>query len=211
ESSDAYKWPQIAAAAADRVYAHSAAGGYRQMAARNATSPAELAEIRVALARAAETGGRFDEVEELCDLAIEWFDGQRDERRALTLRRMRERARIELGQPARKTLDALIALDAEASRLGFDGERIAILLAMSQAYGRLGDQRTAERIASDVVTMAEKVGDPALIADALNRLGTAALSEAPARALAAYAKALALYESIGDVRGQARIHGNLGI
>ena len=49
-----------------------------QVAARNATTPAELAEIRVALAHVAETGGRYDEVEELCDLAIEWFDGQGD-------------------------------------------------------------------------------------------------------------------------------------
>src|SRR5262249_43276777 len=89
ESADAYRWAQIAAASADRVYAHGAAGAYRHMAARNATSPAELAEIRVALARAAETGGRHDEVEELCDLAIEWFEGQGDEHRALSLRAMR--------------------------------------------------------------------------------------------------------------------------
>jgi tetratricopeptide (TPR) repeat protein len=211
ESLDAYRAAQSAAKSAERAYAQGAAGRYLQIAAGNATTPADLAEIRVALAQVAETGGRFDEVEELCDLAIEWFDGQGDERRALTLRRMRERARIELGQPASKTLDALSALDAEASRLGFDRERVAILLATSQTYGRLGDHRMAERIASDVVAMAEKIGDPALIGDALNRLGTAALSEAPARAHDAYAKALALYESIGDVRGQARIHGNLGI
>ena len=82
----------------------------------------------MALAHLAETGGRFDEVEELCDLAIEWFDGQGDERRALTLERMRERARMELGQPARVTLDALMALDAEAKRLGFDHERVALLI-----------------------------------------------------------------------------------
>jgi diguanylate cyclase (GGDEF)-like protein len=211
EAPDAYRAAQAAANSANGVYAPGAANLYLQIAARNATTPADLAEIRVALAHVAETGGRFDEVEELCDLAIEWFDGQSDERRALTLRRMRERARIELGQPASRTLDALSALDAEATRLGFDRERVAILLATSQAYGRLGDHRTAERIASETVTMAEKIGDPALMADALNRLGTAALSEAPARAHDAYSRALALYEGIGDVRGQARIHGNLGI
>ena len=112
ESGDAYRWAQAAAKAADRVYAHTAAESYLLMAARNATTPAELAEIRVLLAHVAETGGRHDEVEELCDLAIEWFDGQMDERRALTLRRMRERARMEQGQPARVTLDALVGLDA---------------------------------------------------------------------------------------------------
>ena len=137
---------------------------YLQMAARNATTPAELAEIRVALAHVAETGGRFDEVEELCDLAIEWFDGQADERRALTLRRMRERARMEHGQPARRTLDALVALDADAKRLGFDRERVAILTMASQTHGRLGDPRLAERLAAEGVEMAELVGDSLVLA-----------------------------------------------
>jgi tetratricopeptide (TPR) repeat protein/GGDEF domain-containing protein len=211
EADDAYRTSQVAAKTADRVYAYAAAGHYLQIAARNATSPGELAEIRVALAHIAETRGRFDEVEELCDLAIEWFEGQSDERRALTLRRMRERARIELGQPAKKTLEALIALDAEAKRLGVDGERISILLATSQTYGRLGDSSTAIRIAGQGVEMAERLGDPALLGDALIRLGTASLSEAPGRSYTIYSRALALYESIGDTRGQARSFGNLGI
>lgn len=211
EATEAYRAAQAAARAATRVYAHGAAGGYLHMAARNATSPAELAEIRVALAHLAETRGRFDEVEELCDLAIEWFTAQSDARRALTLRRMRERARIELGQPARKTVEELAVLDAEAKRLGFDRERVFILLATSQAHGRLGDQAQSERIATEAVTMAERIGDPALIGDALLRLGTAALAEAPARAYESYARALTLFESIGDTRGQARAYGNLGI
>lgn len=211
ESADAYRAAQAAAQAAERVYAHGAAGAYLQIAARHATIPAELAEIRVALAHVAETGGRFDEVEELCDLAIEWFEGQKDEHRALTLRRMRERARIELGQPARVTLDSLAALETEARRVGFDHERIAILIATSQAHGRLGDQQTAQRIASESVEMAEKLGDPMLLGAALNRLATSTLSEAPGRAHAIYTRALGLYESIGDSREQARMYGNLGI
>ncbi len=112
ESADAFRWGQLAAKAAERVYAIGAASAYLQLAARNATSPGELAEIRVALAHISETGGRFDEVEELCDLAIEWFGGQGDERRSLTLRRLRARARMELGQPAVVTLEALKVLEA---------------------------------------------------------------------------------------------------
>lgn len=211
EKADAYRTAQTAARMADRVHAHGAAGRYLQIAGRNASTPAELAEIRVALAHVAETGGRYDEVEELCDLAIEWFDGQADERRALTLRRMRERARMELGQPARKTLDALLLLDEEAKRLGFDSERVAILLATSQTHGRLGDQRTAERIASEAVGMAEAIGDAALLADALIREGTALLSEAPARAHEIYSRALVLAEQLGDTRRQSLILGNIGI
>ena len=159
ESADAYRWAQIAAKAADRVTRTGRPELYPQMAARNATTPAELAEIRVSLAHVAETGGRYDEVEELCDLAIEWFEGQSDERRALSLRRMSERARMEQGQPARVTLDALIALDADAKRLGFDRERVAILTMASQTHGRLGEMRLAERLAAEGVEMAERIGD----------------------------------------------------
>ncbi len=210
ESAEAYKWAQVAAAAADRVYAHAAAGAYRQMAARNATSPAELAEIRVALARAAETGGRHDEVEELCDLAIDWFDAQGDERRALSLRCMREQARLEQGQPAHLALDALSALNEEAKRLGADAERVAILTMESRAAGRIGESRRAERIAVECVELAESVGDSALLANALTRLAITFLTEAPARAMEAHQRALELFNALGDVRGQARAQINIG-
>jgi len=211
DAAEAYRWGQLAAKAAERVYANATAGEYLQLAARNATTPAELAEIRVALAHLAETGGRFDEVEELCDLAIEWFAGQADERRALTLKRMRERARMELGQPARVTLDSLVALEAEAERLGFDRERVALLMMASQTHSRLGDQRTAERLATQCVETAETFGDCALLADALNRFGNTVVTESPSSAYAAYARAVRIFEEVGDVRGQARSYGNLGI
>ena len=203
ETADAYRTAQAAARAAEQVYAHGAARSYLEVAARNATTPAELAEIRVSLAHVAETRGRHDEVEELCDLAIEWFDGQSDGRRALTLRRMRERARMEQGQPARVTLDALVTLDNEAKRLGFDRERVALLMMASQTHGRLGDQATAERIATECVAMAEQLGDRALMADALNRLGNTIVAESPARARETYGRASDLYEAGGDVRGLA--------
>jgi tetratricopeptide (TPR) repeat protein len=211
ESADAYRWGQLAGKAAERVYAYGAAGAYLQLAARNATSPGELAEVRVALAHVSETRGRFDEVEELCDLAIEWFDGQGDERRSLALRRLRERARMELGQPAKVTLETLQVLDAEAKRLGFDHESVSVLLMLSQTYGRLGDRRTSERIAAEGVAMAEKVGDTLLLADAVTRLGGTILSEAPNRAYPILERALSLYESAGDARGQARTYGNMGV
>jgi len=118
---------------------------------------------------------------------------------------------MEQGQPARVTLDALIALDADAKRLGFDRERVAILTMASQTHGRLGEMRLAERLAAEGVEMAERIGDNAMLADALNRLGGTLAAEAPARAYAAFARALELYESIGDVRGQGRVHGNMGV
>jgi tetratricopeptide (TPR) repeat protein len=211
EAQQAYRWAQTAAKAAERVYAYPIAGALLQIAARNSTGPGDLAEVRVALAHISETGGRFDEVEELCDLAIEWFAGQGDDRRALTLRRMRERARMELGQPARVTLDALTLLDEEAIRLAFDRERVAILLLISLTHARLGDKPTSERIAAEGVKMAEGIGDTMLLADAVTRHGNSMLSDAPTRAHPILRRALELYESAGDVRGQARSYMNMGI
>jgi tetratricopeptide (TPR) repeat protein len=211
EAADAYRTAQLAAKAAERVYAPAAAGAYLQIAARNSTTPAELAEIRVALAQVAETAGRHDEVEELCDLTIEWFDGQGDMKRALSLRRIRERARMEQGQPVRVTLEALSKLDAQAIALGDERERVALLMMASQAYGRLGDQRRAATMAQDSVTAAEKLGDNALLADAHTRFGLSVVAESPADARHSFDKALRLFDEVGDVRGQARGHTHLGI
>src|SRR6185312_13767920 len=133
------------------------------------------------------------------------------ELRALALKRMRERARLELGQPAKVTLDALIALDHQAQELGSAHERVALLMMCSQTYARLGDHDAATRIAQDCVRMAAELDDATLIADAWNRLGNSMAVQSPAEARPAYAQALALYESIGDVRGLARCYRNLGI
>jgi len=58
--------------------------------------------------------------------------------------------------------------------------------------------------------MAEQVGDRALIAEALTRLGITVEWEDPDRAREIYSRALRLFESVGDARGQTRCHNNLG-
>ena len=209
-AAPAYLHALLAAEQAERVYAYAAAQAYLHVAARNATTPGELAEVRVRLATLAEVMGRFDETEELCDLAIEWFVGKGDKVRALTLRRMRERARKELGQPARLTLDALLALDVEAKSLGCDGERVEILTMLSQTHFRLGNPREAEQIAAESVRTAELAGDQTLLAQALNRLAVTVEHDEPDRAGENYRRALSIFEVAGDVRGQARCHNNLG-
>ena len=67
---------------------------------------------------------------------------------------------MELGQPARVTLEALTALTAEAQRLGFDRERAALTMMISQTHSRLGHQRTAEGIAHECVRIAEDLLPP---------------------------------------------------
>jgi tetratricopeptide (TPR) repeat protein len=209
-SGPAYLHALIAAEHAERVYAYAAANGFLHVAARNVSSPAELAEVRVRLATLAEITGRFDEAEELCDLAIEWFEAHGDSHRSLPLRCMRERARKELGQPAKLTLEALLALDAEAHQLGLARERVDILLMLSQTYGRLGDVKESVRIATTCVHNAESIDDQMLLAQALNRLAVTLHHQEPDKAEENYRRALDIFQRIGDVRGQARCYSNLG-
>jgi len=210
-AAGAYQAGRTAAHEAERVYATAQAAGYLQLAARNAGTPAELAEVRVELAQLAENVGRHDEVEELCDLTVQWFEGQGDRTRALSLKWMRERARMGMGQPARTTLDSLKRLDAEAQEIGAHREQVSILLMISLAHGRLGDSRTAERIASEGLEMAESLGDPALLAEALNRHAGSIFHRDPTAAHERYQRALEIYERLGDVRGQARAYNNIGL
>jgi len=210
-AAEAFAAALRAAERAESLYVPQAAADFLQIAARNAPSPGDLAEVRVRMAGIAEALGHFDETEELCDLAIEWFSSRGDRTRALTLRRMRERARRELGQPAKVTLEALRELDEEAKTLGSDHERIEILTMESQTYARLGEPQMAEQLAAECVAMAERVGDDALRAAALNRLGVTVRAEDPLRARGYFTQALELYQRLGDIRGQARCHNNLGI
>lgn len=196
---------------AERLFANATATELLRLAARNAGTPGELAASRSRLAVLAEIAGHYDEAEELCDLAIEWYAGQGDHARAIALRRIRERVRSQLGQPARRTLDALRALDQEAAQHGLDGERVAILTLVSQTYGRLGDRQSAARIAAECVETAERIGDPELLADSLNRYAISIEIDHPERAKELYARALELYEARGDTRGQVRIHGNFSL
>lgn len=208
-AAPAYLHALVAAEHAERVYAYAAANGFLNVAGRNASTPGELAEVRVRLATLAEVTGRFDEAEELCDLAIEWFVGKGDARRALTLRRMRERARKELAHPAKLTLESLLQLDEEARSLGLVSERIEILMMLSQTYGRLGDPVAAERMANECVETAERHGDQILLTQALNRLAVTLERDEPDRAEKIYIRTLEIAQRTGDAAAQARCQNNL--
>jgi len=211
DAESAYRYALAAADRARGVYAHQEGTEFLRLAERNASSPDQLATVRVCLAEIAEIVGRYDEAEELCDLAIEWYAGQGNQKRALSLRRMRQRLRGLLGQPARQMLDACRALDEEAKALGDDAERVPLLTIISQTYQRLGDRPAAERIAWECVRLSEKVGQPTLLADSLNRLAITLESDQPEQATEIYRRALDIYMSAGDARGEARCRNNLGI
>jgi tetratricopeptide (TPR) repeat protein len=207
----AYEHARKAAVEAEHVYAVSAGGKYLDLAIQNSASAAELADVRVQLAHLSEIRGRYDEVEELCDLAIEWYDSQRDVRRALSVRRLRERARIELGQPARVTLNAIDELSAQARDLGLDDEAVALNILASLTYTRLGDGRKAERLANEAVEMAEALNRRDLVAESKLRLGVCLAQDSPKQARPYLEQAMEAFESLGDIRGQARAQNSFAV
>jgi diguanylate cyclase (GGDEF)-like protein len=211
DHAQAYDYAIKAAEEAERLYAYAAAKAHLKLAARCAPSPALLAETRRHLARLAEIGGHFDEVEELCDLAIEWFAGQGDQVVTLDLKRRRQSARMAQGQPARVTYEALVELDREASDLGIEHERVAVLGLMADALARMGDRGAAQRVGSRCVEMAERVGDATLLADSLLQLGRLVSWEDNDRSISCFRRALSLFEESADIRGQARCYNGLGV
>jgi tetratricopeptide (TPR) repeat protein len=82
---------------------------------------------------------------------------------------------------------------------------------LSQAYGRIGEDKKSEQLAAQCVSLAEQLGDDALLAPALLRLANSVEMDSPLRARKHYERALEIYQRIGDVRGQAHAHSNLGI
>lgn len=207
----AYQYALMASEHARIAYAHQEAQELLQIAERNAGSDGALADVRIRMAQVAEVTGQFEEAEALCDSAIEWMLVHADPRRTIAPRRIRERIRSALGQPARQTLAACITLDEEAKARGLDAERVALLTMISQAQSRLGERGAAERSASEGVSLGERLGDVGLLADNLVRLGVTRETVASDEARGLYRRALDLYASVGDFRGQARCHNNLGI
>jgi tetratricopeptide (TPR) repeat protein len=147
----------------------------------------------------------------LCDLALAWYESQRDLRKAIQLKRMRTLVRMQRGQTARETLAALLELVAEAERAGADAERAAILLVTSQVLARLGEPRESQRVAEECVVIAERCDDPVLLTDSYNRLALALLLSDPARARGMLARALDIIVPVSDAFRRARVLNNIGI
>ena len=207
----AFEYAMLAAERARAAHAHQDGARFLRIAERNTSSPAQLAQVRSRLASVAEVAGQYDEALELCGLALDYYMGQGDRRAALPLHALRERLRALLGQSANLTLGACLTLDDEARTLDIAAERVPLLALIAQTYVRLGDMQGAERTARECVQAAERAGDPVLLAQALNRLGTAVQGDRPDEALRCFTRAIELSDPAGDRLGLARCHNNAGI
>lgn len=210
-SVDAHEHALLAADAALALYETGAAAGLLASAERTAPSLEALADVRVRMASLAETAGRYEEAESLCELALAWYEEQGDRLHALRVKRTRMLVRMARGQSAQDTLAGLNTLEEEAREVNAYPERAAILLLISQTHWRLGDPLAAKRVAEECVLIAEHADDAALFSDSCNRLAiTIQLEDAP-QARALFNRSLSLATDIGDTMRRARSLNNLGI
>lgn len=210
-AGDAHLHALLAADAALALYDNASAAVLLGAAARHAPSAAALAGVRMRLATLAESAGRYEEAERLCDLALNWYEGRSNRLEAIRLKRMRTLVRMQRGQTARETLDTLFDLLAEATQAGADAERAAILLVSSQMLARLGEPREAQRVAEECVEIAQGCADPVLLCDSYNRLGLCLLLSDGSRARDLFARALRLVVPLSDVLRRVRLLNNIGI
>ena len=211
QTAETHHHAVLAADAALALYDSEAASALLTAAARHAPTPAALASVRVRLAEIAEAAGNYEEAEALCDLALNWYEGDEDPVQAIRLKRMRTLVRMQRGQTARETLSALFALVDEATLVGADAERASILLIASQMLGRLGEPREAQRLAEQCVAIAERVADTVLLCDSYNRLGICLMLSEPVRARALMRQALELIVPVNDIFRRVRLLNNIGL
>jgi diguanylate cyclase (GGDEF)-like protein/putative nucleotidyltransferase with HDIG domain len=207
----AYRYALLAAERASSVYAHDEAAACLLVAQRHAPSSQALVDAQIRLAHVAEAAGRYDQAEEMCDLALEFFGAQPDPSRSLPVRRLRERLRSQRGQPVQRTYEACRSLLAEAEAAGERGESGALLILLSQLQSRMLEWDGAERFARRAVQVTESLTDRRLHAEALLRLGTALLETRPSETLDRYREALTLFMRAHDRYGQIRCWINTGI
>jgi len=219
----AYHYALLAGDRAAAVYANDEATAFLGMAVRHAETPRRAAEARLRLARVAEAAGRYGEALALGEELLAWFgdaaaghaaDGDAadgDAALAMSVRRARERLRVLQGQPPRQTLRACHALLGEAEAAGLEAERVALMTMVSQAHTRLSEWEEAECVAREGVLLAEAVGEPRLLADAVTRLGNTLLETRPRDAVDMYDRGLEIFSAAGDRHGQTRCHINRGI
>ena len=207
---EAHEYSLLAADAALALYENGAAATLLAAAERTAPSDEALAEVRVRMALLAEVAGRYEEAEALCELALSYYEDRGNQLQALRVKRTRMMVRMQRGQSARDTLEALLALEEEARQVNAAPERAAILLLISQTHWRLGDPTASRQVAEESLEIAERVGDRLLIADACIRCAITVQFTDFARARALHHRALQISTELGEILRRVRCLINLG-
>lgn len=199
----------LAAERAAAVYAHREAAAFLDMAQRHADNTTEASRIRFRKAQVIEAAGRYADAETLYTDALHGLSA--DRQAAAECRRALARIRSLCGAPPADTRRVCHELLQVAQANAMHTECIALLLMLSQAHGREGDDREAEALACESLRLAESAGESRLLAEALTRVGTAVLRSRPEESLVHYERARRLYETVDDTWGQVRCQLNHGV
>jgi diguanylate cyclase (GGDEF)-like protein/putative nucleotidyltransferase with HDIG domain len=167
--------------------------------------------VRFRHATALEMAGGYEEAEALCDLIIAERVSRGDRGALIGVRRLRERLRSLRGLALEQTCEAVSKLLEEAVQLGEEREEVELLGMLSRVYARRGDPIEARRLARLSVDVADRFGEPAMLANTLMYLGSALIESEAAEALDCYQRALSRFVALGDLFGQARAQINIGI
>ncbi|HEY0931188.1 MAG TPA: diguanylate cyclase [Gemmatimonas sp.] len=210
-SSHAFSAAIVAGDQAHRVFAYEMAIEWYRVAQRHANDATDKADVEFRLATVAEAAGQLAQAEVHCDRALgEHAHATAAAGRSLTTGRMRERLRLQRGVDHATVLEACTALHVEALASGDHAEEVALRIMMSSVLQQSGTIAEADRMAREAVTAAERLDEPAVLAEALLRLGSVLLTESPAAAIPHYRRSLDLSLSAGDRHGQLRCHINIG-
>ena len=207
----AYEYAMRASERAVAVYAHQEAAASFGMAERHAASAEDRMHCRVRHALALEMAGAYEEAEALADLIIAEHVTLGERGALISVRRVRERLRSLRGTALEHTCEAVEKLLAEAVQLGDEQEEVELLGMLSRVQARRGDPDQARRLARLSVEVAERVGEPDVLARTLMYLGSALFETEPDEALGCYQRALATFVTLEDLIGQARAQINVGI
>ena len=193
------------------VYAHEEAAASYGMAERHAQSVEQRVLCRFRHALSLELAGQYEHAEALCDLIIaeRVADGDRDA--LISVRRVRERLRSQRGLALESTNDAVAKLLAEAVDCGDQREEVELLGMLSRVTLRQGNPDQARTLSRRSVSVAEELGDSALVANTVMHLGSALVEVDALEARVCYQRALDTFADAGNLVGQARAQINIGI
>jgi len=176
----------------------------------------ELAQALPNLAHVYDLAGLYQEAVALWQLASEhWQVATPTEPKAvITLRAHlaleQARARAVIGHYAQAITCAELAL-AQAQRVGNSSLQAAALHQLGVARYRQGDQAAALPLLEKAVTFAQTTDAARLTADCLLSLGEVQMYQGAAAGWASFKEALALYQTIGDRRGEGAALNSLGL
>jgi len=211
DSAKAYSWCMRAATRALSLHALDVARDFLAHAGNHARTDDQRFVVHDELARAAELSGRWVDVERSCDAMLAMPGVLEDHARALPVRQRRLQARVRLAPPTREMEGECRDLLAIAEKLDAPADVVRARSLLVQTLQRLGRIDESILVAHETLSIAERNGEPAMIADALHRLAQTVLAVRPPDAMEPLFRMIAAAREARDPKLEARAFLLLGI